>query len=212
MLLIAENIPATSETVPLIVIYLTCVMSLTSISIIITVLVSRIHHPHSYYPAISRGMYRFFTKYIANYVGMSATVKQYEEHTKKNACKTYLTNIDFIKSVKHNNKLKQPVNLGCSTSKINNTNNHFSILNHTHTTRMNHYLHNIKKINTDEKCMKRAIGKSTTDNIKIIETEWKLIGLIVDRLFFWLISFCCIVSTVVLLLILPVLKHKDLLE
>ncbi|XP_046373231.2 neuronal acetylcholine receptor subunit alpha-10-like [Haliotis rufescens] len=44
MLAVAENLPETSEFVPLISIYLTIVMSLTSVSVIMTVFVLNLHH------------------------------------------------------------------------------------------------------------------------------------------------------------------------
>lgn len=78
MLLIAENIPATSETVPLIGIYLTVTMSLTSLSIILTVLVLQLHYTGSFAPDISESLYDFMTKKIATRIGMSETVKRYE--------------------------------------------------------------------------------------------------------------------------------------
>ncbi|CAF0787162.1 unnamed protein product [Didymodactylos carnosus] len=43
MLMVAEKVPATSDTIPIIGIYLTIVMSLTSISVIMAVVVSNIH-------------------------------------------------------------------------------------------------------------------------------------------------------------------------
>lgn len=78
MLLIAENIPATSETVPLIGIYLTVTMSLTSLSIILTVLVLQLHYTGSFAPDVSENLYRFMTRTIASRIGMSNTVKRYE--------------------------------------------------------------------------------------------------------------------------------------
>ena len=61
MLLIAENIPATSEMVPLIGIYLTFTMSLTFFSIVLTVFVLQLHHATHYAPRISRRVYDFIT-------------------------------------------------------------------------------------------------------------------------------------------------------
>jgi hypothetical protein len=213
MLLIAENIPATSETVPLIVIYLTCVMSLTSISIILTVFVSRFHHPRSYTPAISRRMYRFMTNYIASYVGMSETVKQYEEQTKRKT-KANISNVDFINSVKRN-PLRNfgeiaPLNLA-NESQSNNVCGSFPVFSHTKKAREEYILKNVKRINTGVTCLRRIREKSAVNFNNIIETEWKLIGLIVDRLFFWLIGLCCFVSSMITLVILPVLKHEDLI-
>ncbi|KAH9495409.1 Neuronal acetylcholine receptor subunit alpha-10, partial [Bulinus truncatus] len=50
MLAVAENLPETSEFVPLISIYLTIVMALTSVSVIMTVFVLNLHHrgPHKH--------------------------------------------------------------------------------------------------------------------------------------------------------------------
>ena len=84
MLLIAENIPATSEMVPLIGIYLTVTMGLTSMSIILTVFVLQLHYAGHYSPRMSRGVYDFMTRKIAYYICMSSTVEQYESHMRRN--------------------------------------------------------------------------------------------------------------------------------
>ena len=78
MLLIAENIPATSEMVPLIGIYLTVTMSLTSMSIVLTVLVLQLHHAGPFAPTLPRNFYYFMTRRVACYIGMTSTVERYE--------------------------------------------------------------------------------------------------------------------------------------
>jgi len=79
MLLIAENIPATSEMIPLIGIYLTVTMSLTSLSIILTVIVLNLHHHgHHAAPVVHERLYAFITRRIANKIGMKSTVERYE--------------------------------------------------------------------------------------------------------------------------------------
>lgn len=62
-------------------------MSLTSMSIILTVIVLQFHYTGSYAPEISDGLYNFFTKYIAIWIGMSNTVQRYESNLKKNSKK-----------------------------------------------------------------------------------------------------------------------------
>ena len=79
MLLIAENIPATSEMVPLIGIYLTVTMSLTSMSILLTVLVLQLHHATQFAPKIPPAVYYVFTRRIARWVGMQSVVKRFEK-------------------------------------------------------------------------------------------------------------------------------------
>lgn len=78
MLLIAENIPATSETVPLIGVYLTVTMSLTSMSIVLTVFVLQLHHATQFAPEVPRGVYLFMTTRLAPLVGMRNMVERFE--------------------------------------------------------------------------------------------------------------------------------------
>ncbi|CAF1236441.1 unnamed protein product [Adineta steineri] len=81
MLLIAESIPATSEMVPLIEIYLTAVMALTSLSIVLTVYVLQLHHSG---PVIIPIPYTFkysLVRYITPVIGMRKIVEIYaREH------------------------------------------------------------------------------------------------------------------------------------
>jgi hypothetical protein len=78
MLLIAENIPATSEMVPLIGVYLTVTMSLTSMSIVLTVFVLQLHHATQFAPSVPRNVYRVFTRSVAVWVGMRNVVRRFE--------------------------------------------------------------------------------------------------------------------------------------
>ena len=79
MLLIAENIPATSEMIPIICIYLTVTMSLTSMSIVLTVLVLNLHHHGSHAPrVVPHDFYVFMTTKVAYVIGMLQTVERYE--------------------------------------------------------------------------------------------------------------------------------------
>lgn len=48
-------------------------MALSSMSIILTVLVLRLHYTDQFVPAVPRNLYDFFTKKIANYVGLRRT-------------------------------------------------------------------------------------------------------------------------------------------
>ena len=112
MLLIAENIPATSEMIPLIGIYLTVTMSLTSLSIILTVVVLNLHHHGEYAPPVlSEKLYLFMTRQIAHKIGMKSTVERYEmnrfnvekKHLKdskinNSKCKSNNNNISIVQS------------------------------------------------------------------------------------------------------------------
>lgn len=86
MLLIAENIPATSEMVPLIGIYLTITMSLASISIILTVFVLQLHHANEFSIEVPSSIYNFLTNKVAYLIGFTSKVNilesQYKVHDK----------------------------------------------------------------------------------------------------------------------------------
>lgn len=76
-MLIYESIPPSSS-IPLMVIYLTGVMSFTTVSIIIQIILSRIHWASFYSPVMSERFYIFMTRRLAPVLGMAATVKRYE--------------------------------------------------------------------------------------------------------------------------------------
>jgi len=81
MLLIAESMPATSEMVPLIEIYLTIVMALTSLSIVLTVYVLQLHHSGPVVIPISHSFKYPLVRWIAPAIGMKKIVEIYaREH------------------------------------------------------------------------------------------------------------------------------------
>ncbi|ELU10286.1 hypothetical protein CAPTEDRAFT_201263 [Capitella teleta] len=68
MLLIAENMPATSEFVPLIGLYLTVIMAMTSASVVFSVFVLHIHHKGGRGNRAPLWLRRFTLKYLATYL------------------------------------------------------------------------------------------------------------------------------------------------
>ncbi|GFO05211.1 neuronal acetylcholine receptor subunit alpha-10 [Plakobranchus ocellatus] len=71
MLLIAESMPATSEFVPLIGIYLTVTMGMTSLSIILTVFVLQLHHVGPHKRPVPRWLRTIICDMLARLVCMS---------------------------------------------------------------------------------------------------------------------------------------------
>jgi hypothetical protein len=81
MLLIAESMPATSEMVPLIEIYLTIVMALTSLSIVLTVYVLQLHHSGPVVISVPHSFKYSLVRWIAPAIGMKKIVQIYaREH------------------------------------------------------------------------------------------------------------------------------------
>ena len=89
LILISENIPATSETIPLIGIYLTFTMSLTSLSIFLSITVLHFYHSGQSAPELHHSMYFFMTRKIASIIGMTETVRKFETFKDKKTKNSY---------------------------------------------------------------------------------------------------------------------------
>ena len=76
-LLIAENIPATSENVPLIGIYLTLTMSLASVSIILTVVILQLHQANEFTFEVPVYLYSFMGS-IGRWIGCKEKIDNFE--------------------------------------------------------------------------------------------------------------------------------------
>lgn len=134
-LIIAENIPETSESIPLIGIYLAVLISFTSTSIILTVFVLRMHYGGSFVPRISRKFYRFMTIYLASIVGLSSTVQLYEMNKKLSTTSSILVyqsprKESLIKTKKHYQRSFQNIDSSYSHSKTetNNLKNEWKLI------------------------------------------------------------------------------------
>ncbi|XP_070174356.1 acetylcholine receptor subunit alpha-like 2 [Littorina saxatilis] len=77
MLLIAESMPATSEFVPLIGIYLTVTMAMTSMSIILTVFVLQLHHVGPHQKRVPRWMWTLVIEILAPIVCLCHVSQRY---------------------------------------------------------------------------------------------------------------------------------------
>ncbi|RUS69403.1 hypothetical protein EGW08_022834, partial [Elysia chlorotica] len=75
MLLIAEEVPASSDAVPLIGVYLCVVMTMTSISVLCAVLVTNLHNRGSKLKAAPRWLARLFIRYLAAPMRVSKDVQ-----------------------------------------------------------------------------------------------------------------------------------------
>lgn len=63
------------------------------------------------------------------------------------------------------------------------------------------------------KNLKEYLAKQEKDTYRAnVQNEWKLVALIVDRILFWIFTALTIVSSIILLIIVPILKNKDLIK
>ena len=128
MLLIAESMPATSEMVPLIEIYLTIVMALTSLSIALTVYVLQLHHSGPVVIPIPHSFKYSLVRHIAPLIGMKKIVQLYaREHDLIDTddvyrcfakVKTKTIERPFMQRRKRKNKLKSGENINLKKSSV----------------------------------------------------------------------------------------------
>lgn len=217
MLLIAENIPATSEKVPLITIYLTVVMSLTSVSIVLTVLMSQIHHATPYSPAMSRGFYNFMTKRVAKHIGMSNTVMRFEKNILKLSNGNEKVDAEeapkvvYLKQNPPNEPQVKSNGIDALTfdSRMQKSfpeeNKELGWLRYE-------IKQNTKMLRSLRADMKQLLTKGVVcDSATTTKTadEWKLIGIIFDRILFWLFTLLTFLPSSFLLILLPVMKNNN---
>ena len=228
ILLIAESIPATSETVSLIGIYLTITMSLTSTSIILTVFILQLHYATEFKMEISRFFYNVTTKKIAWLVGLSEVVNNFEI---KHNLKTNSELLDFDDDQDDSSFLcsciyttEKPIKRNALINKTKPMNSY----KYDNTT----FCGNIKEfdfskstanLNGNERVWKKhyetlQLPSKLNDAIESdkkrlkINSEWKLVAMILDRLLFWIFFVVTTLSSSILLLVFPILKNKDLLK
>ena len=272
MLLIAESMPATSEMVPLIEIYLTIVMALTSMSIVLTVYVLQLHHSGPVVIPIPYSFKYSLVRHIAPIIGMKHIVQIYaEEHHLIEKDQVYRIfakpkiNSKRIDSPLINNKKKvqphhgkffdesDPINeiyfegtrdededenddtiqkIYVDTSSCNgdvissvqkrsihHSRSHFPqivlIPEQSHSSSspltaqyQSHYELFNSNMHLLQRHLKGLISKQKLeDDRQEVINEWKLMALIMDRLFFWLFASLTILSTVLCLIIIPCLKN-----
>lgn len=145
---------------------------------------------------MSRRLYFFMTRKAAYAVGMGSTVKRFEAQKQigKNRMnlrcrKAYKNETVHINNVELNNpqtNLHQIRECCNKNDKI---------------------LKSIKKINNGL----RHLLSRENEASNVIASEWKLIGIIMDRLIFWTFFNITVCSASFLLIILPILKHLDLI-
>jgi nicotinic acetylcholine receptor len=210
MLLIAENIPTTSETVPLIGIYLTVVMVLTSLSIALAIFILELHHATKYAPRASRKFYNYLTKKLAPRIGLQDVIFRFEISQTNSAIRAKMCAEELDNSHEEStvssarmriaSRRYQPLVFGGRESPL-----HYSYMN----------LHRTEaalRSPAEERLSQKKQLAENDDNISQIISEWKLIALIIDRLLFRVFATLTVVSSVVLLVVIPVLKNANVIS
>ncbi|KAL3865574.1 hypothetical protein ACJMK2_042949 [Sinanodonta woodiana] len=194
MLLIAENMPATSSFVPLIGIYLTTTMSLTSLSVILAVTTSNINH---------RGLKE---QHIPNWIKKLLLC----------LAKVFCMRLHFIKTdrdlVKPDKCMKQ----------MDSNDSGYSLMGYENGELVHPVLNSLKRQDGVDRsdCMEEVLQKLQTlisredekDKNELIIKQWTEAAEVLDRLLFWLFVLSTTFGSIIILVILPLFKSVHLEE
>lgn len=199
MLLIAENMPATSEFVPLIGIYLTVTMGMTSLSIILTVFVLQLHHVGPQQKPVARWLKILSFNFLARLVCVSTHGRRepWRRYTmtdnipREDMCLT--TYVDSTcttdpancsGTIASTNALNVASDRGGGCSGLGGEQNGERITRH----------------------LKILVSRQEADDHEEIVLEWRLVALVMDRFLFWLFLIGSFLSSLVILVIEPLRK------
>ncbi|KAK4467918.1 hypothetical protein MN116_008465 [Schistosoma mekongi] len=170
MLLIAENMPATSEFVPLIGVYLTVTMTMTSLSIILTVLVLHLHHTSSNRQPIPKYLRKFFFDIIAKFFCLNI-VQRYQ--IKRNQTLKLTKQLKLITNQLHNDYY---INSSHSNN-AHDTNDHDEYKKKHHNTILQsdylplNIVNSMNAIGEEQELSTTTMATSTTTATKYTETS-----------------------------------------
>lgn len=208
MLLIAENMPPTSEYIPLIGIYLTVIMAMSALSVIFSVFVLNFHHKRT---GTNRppAWLKCFARIAAH---LTCTRPVFHSDVYRPIPVVHATSSE--QRVHENNCIQlneditdESQDLLRETSTHHNENVSFNLSNRVKNNNTNGML-NLRFIETVlADYLKRVVsGHDRTQEEILILNEWREIARVMDRLLFIIFGFITFSSTVTLLVICPATK------
>lgn len=212
-------------------IYLTVSMAVASVSVILTVVVLKLHHCAPNQPRVPRWVRTFVLGYLAKVVQCSFIPKSTCRRRRRN---TEMSDVDshdprdieskLLKEIEafatQSNGTKSKVSSGFTNfsqrdrnnSKVNLELKTYSmseassmgdddILGNTHSD---------KTMDDILKYLKVLVVKSDAEDAEMeVVEEWKQVALVIDRLFFWMFLVITVVSSVIILVIVPSFKYIE---
>jgi len=214
-------------------VYLTISMAVASISVILTVLVLKLHHCAPNQTRVPGWVRTLVLGYLAKVVQCTfiskssclrrrRSTRMYDDvssHDPREVQSKLLNEMETLVMQRNGTRLKTPakhtstLNSDLNGSKVNLELKSYSasetsslagddsILGHTHSD---------KTMDDILKYLKVLIVKSDAEDAETdVMDEWKQVALVVDRLFFWLFFVITMLSTIIILLIVPSFKNIE---
>jgi nicotinic acetylcholine receptor len=214
MLLIAESMPATSEFIPLIGIYFTVVMSLTSLSVLLAVVLLNVHLYGSALKPVPSRLRRILFYHLAPFLrvklhrGTKLDNQKHPQHssvvTPRRATTIY--NAVFLNEndlLSNGQQQRSQHTFQSTTISENNVNSDSSSTTNIQTQPQS--LGECKRLLTE---LNRLILRPTeTHEEEIIIRDWQNVALVIDRCLFFLYLFLTTLLTIGTLVLAPLLKN-----
>uniref|UniRef100_A0AC34F2X1 Uncharacterized protein n=1 Tax=Panagrolaimus sp. ES5 TaxID=591445 RepID=A0AC34F2X1_9BILA len=212
VLAIAEKMPETSDSVPLIEIYLTVVMGMSSISVVMTVVVLNFHHRGPFNRPVPRWLRRVVLEKLRAFLGIQLNYNQYSSTngaipnsvSSNGILRRMSTRMQVDDIVLGNSMIEANKDLFQETELISIENGE-SVLRKK-AKKLND-LHS-KLLKTLEMLIKR---QEVDDFSQKIAHEWRQVAQVIDRFLFWIFLILTVVITTVLLLVIPI-YHRSMDE
>ncbi|VDN82010.1 unnamed protein product [Brugia pahangi] len=195
VLAIAEKMPETSDSIPLIGIYLTIIMLLTSISVIMTVMVLNFHHRGPFDRPIPEWVRVLVLQKLRHFLKMHI-------HRLSNRDGLFVSNGQpgrtcsrKIIDLKLHNKLEDQL-VRLQETEFINIDRHLTARRTKRSIDLQVRLHMLLQT-----FLKR---QETNELYQMLTSEWRQVAHVIDRLLFWVFLTCTLMITVILLVIIPI--------
>ncbi|XP_045215710.1 neuronal acetylcholine receptor subunit alpha-10-like isoform X1 [Mercenaria mercenaria] len=207
MLLVAENMPATSSFVPLIGIYLTTVMSMTSLSVILAVLTSNINHRGQKEVSVPRWLAVILTG-LSKVMCMDLVFVN--GRNKRSADDWQTGSGRGVQRPYHYISTAVSGDSGCLID-YENGDTHAQLPNN-HSNHMTRQQGNQREDNKDylliiQKLDELIAREEERDKADLYIKQWVEVAEIIDRFFFWLFVTGTLIASLFLLIVYPLFKE-----
>ncbi|KAM3721114.1 Neuronal acetylcholine receptor [Dirofilaria immitis] len=196
VLAIAEKMPETSDSIPLIGIYLTIVMLLTSISVVMTVMVLNFHHRGPFDHPVPEWVRVLVLQKLRHFlrVHLQYSIDNRNDLFGSNNQPRKICSQEII-GLKSRGQFKDRL-LWLKETEFINVDGHLTARRTKRSIDLQVRLYNILQT-----FLKR---QETNELYQMLASEWRQVAYVIDRLLFWIFFVCTVVITVILLVIIPI--------
>ncbi|XP_050401430.1 neuronal acetylcholine receptor subunit alpha-6 [Patella vulgata] len=219
MLLVADTMPPTSESVPLIEVYLTMSMAMSSVSVIMTVLVLKLHHSPPNPTEVPNWVRFLILGVLAKIIQCKCSPRK---DKKKSNPRSAINSNKYKEPEVTSNLIPEPTPYSRNsfssdasraddyTSNVDSRINRRSTSNQESSSEYRAHLYERSAYGMEEllKYLKLIVKKTDKEaEEEDLTDEWKQVALIVDRTMFYTFLFITLFSTLVILVLVPAASY-----